>query len=312
MSEPAPAVLWTYEVPSALRGTSQRDGGARSDGPKPLLDQRPARFDRVEVVRVRGKKSQRGAGSFDEVPHRAGLMGAEIVKEDNVAAPEPRDQPAADPHREPVGVHGVPVGRHRDPAVDAHRAHHRADWCPSSWAAARSVPCPAAATHASGPSRGSRPIRPRTPNGGRLPCWPRPGRPRVRLGRSSDRVRPAASVFLKTYPSRCRAAGCSSDAHAPARRRAGCMRVSTRRSCDRAARRPGCGATSYRPASATPRPWPAGRLCPSRAAAAPTVAASLRRRRTSPPWCGTTRPRLRTPAPHTPAARRDRDWPCVH
>jgi hypothetical protein len=98
---------------------------ARCDAPDVLLLQRPSRFDRIVVGRVRRQvddaNAARGAGGRNARI----VMGAKVVHDDDVAAAELGQQLGLHPRDEAVLVRGREHAREHDPAGQADRAEQR-------------------------------------------------------------------------------------------------------------------------------------------------------------------------------------------
>lgn len=104
MGEPVVTMSRPDHATSPLRGAAERRRGAWGNRPNPFLDERPAGFDRVEIMRVRRQEAECGAQAFNELPYLASLVGREIVHHDNVAAAQMPDEMAANPLNKPGPV----------------------------------------------------------------------------------------------------------------------------------------------------------------------------------------------------------------
>jgi len=64
-------------------------------------------LDRVEVGAVGRQEAQFGAGPLDGVAHGGGLVGGQVVHDDDVAGPERRHQDLLDVSQEGAAMHGT-------------------------------------------------------------------------------------------------------------------------------------------------------------------------------------------------------------
>ncbi len=312
MGKPVATMVRANDATRALRGRAQDATRARRHGADALLDQRPAGFDRVEVVRVRRQEPHGGAGVLDRLAD-----GRRFYGRPNCRARRCRRAAAAAPGvaapRPETAARSWPTSP--SPAS----ATRRSAWPPPS---SGSSPQFIGRGSISSVPRGShacdRPIARFAPDSSRNTKPPRiyrgrPGlerRPLVR-GRAHDRVPPVAIVFFEHVPQSLQRAQDARAMHARRRRRA--LVVRPRQFLGRAvgtlvderlqhARRR--SATSSHPL------WPADPGRPSCAADAPTAAESRRRPRTEPRRRRTPRRRLRTRAPPAPGAPWDTDLAC--
>src|SRR5262245_39022497 len=89
-------------VPSSPSNSAQSIAIAWSDSPNVLLLQRPRRFDRIEVGRVRRKVANLDAAKGTLRSYASVVMSSEVVQDDDVPALELRKQFRCEPRDEPV------------------------------------------------------------------------------------------------------------------------------------------------------------------------------------------------------------------
>ena len=85
MTEPTPTVSWPNDAPGPLGRASQQPGRPGRHGANALLDQGPARLDRIEVVGVGREEFDGSPRGFDQRPDARGLVCREVVQHHDVA-----------------------------------------------------------------------------------------------------------------------------------------------------------------------------------------------------------------------------------
>src|SRR6478672_8496932 len=125
MGKPVAAMIRTNDAAGALGGRTQeaaRAGRHRADA---LLDQRPTRFDGVEVIGVRWQEAHGRPRRFDCVADPTRFVGGQVIEHDDIASSEARHQASLHPGEKPWRVHRRPAGRQGQPPVDPHGPDHR-------------------------------------------------------------------------------------------------------------------------------------------------------------------------------------------
>ena len=153
MGEP---ILTMVRANDVARGPCDAPECARVAGrlrSNPLLDERPRRFDGIQVVRVRRQISDGGAALFNEQAHGELLVCLEIVEHDDVAWAQARLQSAAHPRRERCRCSRRATSSTASPSRPA-EGHRSTSSCrPSSSAALPHIRCRAGPMRAIGPSQ---------------------------------------------------------------------------------------------------------------------------------------------------------------
>ena len=125
MSEPRSTVMRANTSSSGVRGFAQDDSIARRDCFDVLLGEAPARFDWIEIGRVRRQVFDARVGAFDQLGDATIVMRLCVVEDHDVAKPEFRNEALTNPSNESIGVRRLEDGAHRDPPRKAHRPDHR-------------------------------------------------------------------------------------------------------------------------------------------------------------------------------------------
>ena len=127
MGEPVVAVARTDDASSTLRGArASAAAGAWRHGPDALLDQRPARLDRIEVVGVRRQRSAAWRRPAQSASRTARALCAARLSSTTMSPRRRRGTRRRRTHAtKPRRVHGAPaVASVSQPSI-AHRADHR-------------------------------------------------------------------------------------------------------------------------------------------------------------------------------------------
>src|SRR5689334_668134 len=109
------AVSWGHTAARVLGDAAKRMPCSRSAGADALLDEAPARFDRVQVRRV-GRQVAKSDALRSKQGHEPDvLVRRRVVEDDDVSRPELREEATTHPRDETLLVRGLEHGAHREP-----------------------------------------------------------------------------------------------------------------------------------------------------------------------------------------------------
>lgn len=97
-----------------LRCAAQGGTRAGRDLADTFLHQRPARLNRIEVVRVGRQESQDRTRALDQLAHLPRFVCRQVVHDHDITATQTPNEMATHPRDKASGVHRAPVGRQRD------------------------------------------------------------------------------------------------------------------------------------------------------------------------------------------------------
>lgn len=118
MSKPIATMALRDSVPGAPGDTPKGTWIPRRVPPDVLLLQCPPWFNGIEVGRVRRQVEETDTGGLAEVGDLRSMVGSRVVHDQNVASPQLREQPDAEPPDEPFAVGGGEHGSEGDPSAD--------------------------------------------------------------------------------------------------------------------------------------------------------------------------------------------------
>ena len=125
MGEPVLTMSRSDNMSGALRRSAKYRGRARCDRPDPLLDQRPPRFDRIEIVRVGRQEAERCGRRFNQLANLPRLMGGQIIHDDDITVAQMAHEVTTHSVDEARPIHRAPVRRQREPLICADGTDHR-------------------------------------------------------------------------------------------------------------------------------------------------------------------------------------------
>jgi hypothetical protein len=114
-------------------GFAQDDSITWRDRFDVLLCERPARFDWIQVRRVRRQVFDASIGPLDQRNDATVVMSLGVVENDDVAEFELRNQALANPSNEAIGIRRFEDRAHRDPTRETHGTDHREARAPIHW-----------------------------------------------------------------------------------------------------------------------------------------------------------------------------------
>src|SRR5262245_9388675 len=114
-----------HRVPRGAGDSPQRRSAAWCVGPNVSFDETPRGLDRIEIVRIRWQSFHASAALFDVERHLGRFVRGQVIEHDDVAATQPRCQPAPHPLDEGDFFHRAPLRAQHDPAATADGANQR-------------------------------------------------------------------------------------------------------------------------------------------------------------------------------------------
>lgn len=125
MSKPVATMPLGDTVARTTSDAAKRIGVAWRDATDVLLLERPARFDWIEVGRVRRQIDDANAARSTGGRNPSIVVGPQIVHDHDIAAFELGQQLALDPRNEAVLVRGRKLTRQHDPSGEPNRPEQR-------------------------------------------------------------------------------------------------------------------------------------------------------------------------------------------